>query len=99
MPLLGDSTLSSGPTLLPARQPTAAMTAPPGALPCPPGDWTTTSVTTLARKQPPPKVLPVQSGLSGAPERTPPSRPVGRSTLTNVRPASVDRYRPTPVAA
>jgi len=59
------------------RQPTAARTAPPE---CPKrsGPCTTTSVTTLARKQP---------GLSEFPAQS----PVGSATLTYERPASVER--------
>src|SRR3954451_6149558 len=98
MPLLGDSTFPSGPSLLPARQPTAATTLPPV---CPKlsGACTTTSVTMLAKKQPATMPLPVQSGFSGAPLGSPLVRPVGRDTFSKLPPASVDRYRPAPVAA
>src|SRR3954470_2527918 len=50
-PLPGDSTNPPTFFLLPARQPTAATTAPPAAFVTPPGAWTATSVTMLARKQ------------------------------------------------
>src|SRR5690348_8873956 len=89
MPLLGDCGEPSAFCLVPARQPTAAMTAPG----VPPEDWplagpcTTTSVTTLARKQ--------SLAVAGLPAH----EPVGRLTLVKVAPASVERYSPPPVAA
>ena len=64
----------------PARQPTAARTLCPVAR-------TTTSVTTLAKKQPMSVVLPAHCAE------------VGRLTLTNDTAASVDRKRPLLVAA
>src|SRR4051794_15745115 len=86
MPLLGDCTVPSGFFLGPARYPTAASTRPPGwpkvSLPC-----TTTSVTTLAKKQP--------FLVSERPAQS----PVGSDTCVKLRPASVERNRPRPVAA
>ncbi len=70
---------------IPARQPTAAITSPPL---CPnlSAAWTATSVTMFAKKQLGFVEFPAQS-------------PVGRTTLVNVRPASVERKSPNPVAA
>ena len=91
MPLLGDCWAPSALVAWPARQPTAASTAPGWAFspevfalagPC-----TTTSVTTLARKQ--------SLAVTGCPWQS----PVGRSTFVKLAPASVDRNRPPPVAA
>src|SRR3954452_14707445 len=68
----------------PARQPTAAITAPPS---CPSLSfgWTATSVTTFAKKQ---------FGF----EESPAQSPVGRFTFVKLRPASVERNSPLPVA-
>src|SRR3954469_8315424 len=77
MPFLGDSGQPPGLVLLPARQPTAAVTAP---VDC----WIATSVTMLARKQ-------CGSEMS--------VQVVGRSTLVNDPPSSVERNSPAPVAA
>src|SRR5215212_5720058 len=63
------------------------MTLPPLAFVAPPGACTTTSVTTFANTQPDARLpLPAQS-------------PTGSLTSVNVAPASVERYRPAPVAA
>src|SRR3954464_3839066 len=97
MPLPGDCLPPSAFGFWPARQPTAAITAPGWASgvaaffgPC-----TTTSVTMFARKQSFAVVgLPLQSGVGGfAPA------PVGRFTFWNETPPSVERKRPLPVAA
>src|SRR5437867_1439960 len=79
-PLPGDSTYEGYNlllfTLLPARQPTAAITAPPLLFaPTPPGARTTTSVTMFARKQP--------STVGSAPVQlgTAPVGETGRRTL------------------
>ena len=68
----------------PLRQPTAARTAPP-LWPNLSAGWTTTSVTTLAKKQLGRLELPAH-------------RPVGRSTLAKLWPPSVERNSPRPVA-
>src|SRR5438874_6373446 len=97
MPLFGDSSEPSALCLSPARQPTAAMTAPGFAFAVfgLSGPGTTTSVTMLARKQSLSVFgFPVQSGVG---ELTP--APVGRLVLTNVAPPSVERNSPSPVAA
>jgi hypothetical protein len=87
--------------LLPARQPTTASTEPAWApreasgVAALSGGATTTSVTMLAEKHPSTSgPLPVQSG---APAGTP--APVGRFAFVKLAPASVERYRPAPVAA
>src|SRR3569833_2775439 len=99
MPLPGACCAPSVFALFPARQPTAARTAPGlalapvvGALAAP---WTTTSVTMFARKQSlTGGALPVQSGVpAGA------FAPGGRLTFSKLAPASVERNRPPPVAA
>jgi len=91
MPLPGDCSDPSALGLVPARQPTAASTAPGAAL-APvvlafAGPWTTTSVTMFARKQ--------SLSVTGLPAQS----PVGRLTLVKLWPASVERNRPAPVAA
>src|SRR4051794_9117983 len=85
MPLPVDWTVPSGFLRVPPREPTAARTRPPGCVAsfC----WTTTSVTTLARKQP---FLVSDWPLHG---------PVGRLTWLNEPPPSVERYSPRPVAS
>src|SRR3954452_25186634 len=97
MPLPGDCTAPSALVLVPARQPTAAMTAP-GWLPAVwvlRAPWTTTSVTMLARKQSlAVGALPEQLGVGAVA-----TAPVGRLTLSKLAPPSVERYRPPPVAA
>src|SRR5204863_7550528 len=91
IPLPGDCGAPSALGLVPARQPTAARTAP--GLASPPvvsalaGPCTTPAVTTLARKQ--------SLTVTGWPWQS----PVGRSTLVKLAPASVERKRPPPVAA
>src|SRR3954469_19265740 len=79
IPLPGDCSEPSALCLVPARQPTAAMTAPGVGAPLPlAAPWTTTSVTMLARKQSlTVGGLPVQSGVAPVAPA-----PVGRSTLT-----------------
>src|ERR1700710_2661349 len=77
MPFFSDSGQPPGLVLLPARQPTAAVTAP---VDC----WIATSVTMFARKQ-------CGSEMSG--------QSVGRPTLVNDPPVSVERNSPAPVAA
>src|SRR3954451_9179745 len=97
MPLPGDCTAPSALVLVPARQPTAAMTAPgwPLAVWVLRGPWTTTSVTMLARKQSlTVGALPVQLGVGFVAPA-----PVGRLTFVKLAPPSVERYRPAPVAA
>ena len=91
MPLFGDCGDPSAFAFWPARQPTAARTAP-GLAFAPlvfafAGPWTTTSVTTFARKQ--------SLALTGLPAQS----PVGRLTFAKLAPASVERNRPPPVAA
>src|SRR3954453_16712074 len=100
MPLPGDCIAPSSFFFWPARQPTAATTAPGFASSSPAvsalaGPCTTTSVTMLARKQScTVGDLPVQSGVpSGA------SLPVGRFTFAKLVPPSVEGNRPPPVAA
>src|SRR5690349_19664226 len=99
MPLPGDCCAPSVFCLVPARQPTAARTAP-GFASAPvvtllAAPWTTTSVTMFARKQSlTVGALPVQSGVpAGA------LAPVGRLTFTKLAPASLERNSPPPVAA
>src|SRR4051794_40024149 len=87
MPLPGDCGAPAALCLVPARQPTAAITAPGRGDPGPPAACTTTSVTMLARKQ---------FLTDGA---LPAQLPVGSTTLANVAPASVERDSPPPVAA
>src|SRR3954469_15310324 len=95
-PLFGDWIVPSASVFCPARQPTAASTAP--ALPVMPvlgAPCTTTSVTWLARKQP--LAMPESPVQFGWPPATP--SPVGSFTLLQLWPSSVERYRPAPVAA
>src|SRR5579884_1317538 len=75
----------------PARQPTTAITAPAGPLALVAGR-TTTSVTTLAKKQSGVVVSPAQSGEY-------PAGVLGRSRSTKLAPPSVERKRPLLVAA
>src|SRR6266516_6402132 len=96
MPLFGDWSVPSASAFCPARQPTAAITAP--ALPVIPlfgAPCTTTSVTWLARKQP---LAMLESPLQfGWPLATP--SPAGSFTLVQLEPSSVERNSPAPVAA
>src|SRR5688572_28288069 len=87
MPLFGDWTEPSGFVAEPPRQPTAAMTLPPGSSDVPPGSSTTTSVTMFAKTQRSTRLdLPAHG-------------PVGRFTFAYETPASAERNRPAPVAA
>src|SRR3954451_12563964 len=84
MPLYGASGLPLKSGCWPARQPSAAITVPPLWSSLSAG-CTATSVTTFAKKQ---------SGF----DESPVHGPVGRLTLSKLRPASVERNRPNPVA-
>src|SRR5215210_7077679 len=87
MPFPSDWTLPSEFLRVPARQPTAATTVPPGTVvSTPPGDEIRTSVTTFASWQVPPPA-------------TPAHEPVGRFAFAYVLPPSVDRKRPNDVPA
>ena len=92
-PLFGDCTVPSEFARSPARQPTAAITVPPGMVVfTPPGFEISTSVTTLASRH---------SGRSlfGPAPAMPAHGPVGRFAFAYVLPPSSERKRPNDVAA